>query len=196
VDRRRTVSNEESLLWLKGAVESLVASLHAGSLEFARCDHPAMEPGWAVEISLNGARVGVMGLVSAALRHPWRLTSPMPLAELSLLPLLAGVSTLRTIRPVPQYPAVRRDIAFVSDASVTHRDVVDLIKKAGPRELTEVELFDIFQSKEMGKGKRSLAYTLSFRSPDRTLTDVEVNDAFAKIVQALKKELNVEVREG
>ena len=196
IDRRRAVSNEESLLWLKGAVETLVASLHAGQAEFARCEHPAMETGWAVEIVLNGERVGCMGLVSAALRHQWRMTLPMPLAELRLAPLLAGVSAVAAVKPVPQFPAVRRDIAFVSDASVTHRDVIAAIRKAGPAELTGVELFDIFQSKEIGKGRRSMGYALAFRSPDRTLTDNEVNEAFAKIVQALKNELKVEVREG
>ncbi|MDD4019065.1 MAG: hypothetical protein PHV28_14110, partial [Kiritimatiellae bacterium] len=144
----------------------------------------------------NGGRIGCMGLVSAALRHQWRMTSPMPLAELRLAPLLAGAGAVAALKPVPQYPAVRRDIAFMADASVTHRDVVSAVRKAGPAELTAVELFDIFQSKEMGKGKRSLAYTLAFRSPDRTLTDQEVNAAFAKIVQALKEDLKVDVREG
>jgi len=196
VDRRRAVSNEEALLWLKGAVETLVAALHAGALEFVRCEHPAMEPGWALEISLNGEKVGCLGLVSAALRHQWRMTLPMPLAELRLTPLLKGTSAVSAVKPVPLYPAVRRDIAFVSDASVTHRNVVEVVRKAGPAELTGIELFDIFQSKEIGKGKRSMAYTLSFRSQDRTLTDAEVNGAFAKIVQALKSELGVDVREG
>jgi len=120
----------------------------------------------------------------------------MPLAELRLLPLLNHVTAVAAVKPVPQYPAVRRDIAFVSDASVTYGNVVETIRKAGPQELTGIELFDIFQSKEIGKGKRSMGYTLAFRSPDRTLTDQEVNDAFAKIVRALKSELNVEVREG
>jgi phenylalanyl-tRNA synthetase beta chain len=196
IDRRRAVSNEESLLWLKGAVETLVASLHAGTVTFARCEHPAMEPGWAVEMQLNGEAVGCMGLVSAALRHQWRMTAPMPLAELKLAPLLAGVSAVSAVKPVPQYPAMRRDIAFVSDASVTHRDVLEAIRKVAPLELTGIELFDIFVSKEIGKGKRSMGYTLAFRSPDRTLTDQEVNAAFAKIVQALKSDLKVEVREG
>ena len=196
IDRRRAVSNEEALLWLKGAIETLVASLHAGSVEFVRCEHPAMEAGWAVEIVLNGERVGCMGLVSAALRHQWRMNAPMPLAELRLSPLLGGVAAVSAVKPVPQYPAVRRDIAFISDASVTHRDVVTAIRKAGPAELTGIELFDIFQSKEIGKGKRSMGYALAFRSPDRTLTDHEVNEAFAKIVQSLKGELKVEVREG
>jgi len=62
--------------------------------------------------------------------------------------------------------------------------------------LTGIELFDIFQSEKLGKGRRSLAYALEFRSPDRTLTDAEVNAAFVKIVQALKDGLRVDVREG
>ncbi|MDX9794338.1 MAG: hypothetical protein RBU24_12600, partial [Kiritimatiellia bacterium] len=152
--------------------------------------------GWAVDILLNGERIGCMGLVSAALRHQWRMTAPMPLAELRLAPLLAGAGEVSGVKPVPQYPAVRRDIAFMADAEVTHRDVVETVRRAGPGELTEVRLFDIFQSKEIGKGKRSMAFTLEFRSPDRTLTDQEVNAAFSKIVQALKSGLSVEVREG
>jgi phenylalanyl-tRNA synthetase beta chain len=124
------------------------------------------------------------------------MTTPMPLAELKLAPLLAGAGVTTSIKPVPQYPAVRRDIAFVADAAVTHRDVVETVRQAAPSELTKVRLFDIFESKEIGKGKRSMAFTLEFRSPDRTLTDPEVNAAFTKIVQALKSELGVEVREG
>jgi len=110
--------------------------------------------------------------------------------------LLAGAGARGAVKPSPQFPATRRDVAFVADAGVAHRDVVEAIKKAGPAELTGVELFDIFQSKEIGKGKRSLAYALTFRSPERTLTDAEVNAAFARIVQALKDGLRVEVREG
>jgi len=197
IDRRRPVTNEESLLWMKGAVEVLASTLHAGDLSFAPAEHPAMEPGWAAEIRLNGQPVGCMGLVSASLRHQWRMTAPMPLAELRLAPLLAERGARSGgVKPVPQYPAVRRDIAFVAEASLTHAEIVSAIRKAGPAELTAIELFDIFESKEIGKGKRSLAFALSFRSPDRTLTDQEVNQAFLKIIQALKTGLNVEVREG
>ncbi|MCL2105167.1 MAG: hypothetical protein FWH21_08995, partial [Kiritimatiellaeota bacterium] len=100
------------------------------------------------------------------------------------------------IPPPPKFPAIRRDIAFVADAPILHHDVLAAIQKAAPKELTCVNLFDIFVSEKLGKGRRSLAYALEFRSPDRTLTDTEVNAAFAKIVQALKDSLRVEVREG
>lgn len=196
LDRRRPVTNEEALLWVKGAVESLVSALHAGDVTFASGEHPSMEKGWAADILLNGERIGVMGILSSTLRHQWRMTAPMPLAEVRLSPLLSGGASLRVIAPAPQYPAVRRDIAFVCDAQVNHNRVVEVIRKTGAKELTGIELFDMFQSKEIGKGKRSLGYALEFRSPDRTLTDNEVGDALGKIVQALKQELGVEVREG
>jgi len=196
LDRRRPVTNEEALLWVKGAVESLVSALHAGDVTFASGEHPSMEKGWAADILLNGERIGVMGILSSTLRHQWRMTAPMPLAEVRLSPLLSGGASLRVIAPAPQYPAVRRDIAFVCDAQVNHNRVVEVIRKTGAKELTGIELFDMFQSKEIGKGKRSLGYALEFRSPDRTLTDNEVGDAFGKIVKALKQELGVEVREG
>jgi phenylalanyl-tRNA synthetase beta chain len=196
VDRLRAASNEETLLWLKGAIENLAEAMHAGPLALAPCKHPGMEDGWAFEISLGVDAVGQMGLVSAALRHQWRMTSLMAVAELRLAPLLAGRAAGGAVKPPPKFPATRRDVALVVDASVTHEQIVAAIRKAAPSELTRVELFDIFHSKALGMGKRSLAYALEFRSPERTLTDAEVNAAFARIVQALKDGLHVEVREG
>lgn len=197
IDRRRAVTNEESLLWLKGAIEQLADSLHAGRLMFKNGEHPAMEPGFAVEIQLNGRTIGFMGAISAKIRHAWRMTAPMCVAEMKLSPLLSGAGRRSgMIKPPPQYPSVRRDIAFVAESDLTHADVVKTIRKAAPSELTAIELFDIFQSKEIGKGKRSLAYALFFRSAEKTLTDQEVNAAFTKIIQALKDGLHVEVREG
>ena len=70
------------------------------------------------------------------------------------------------------------------------------IRKAAPPELIDVSIFDIFTSKDIGKDRRSFAYSLAFRAPDRTLTDDEVNRAFAKIAEALKTTLQVDVRDN
>lgn len=196
LDRRRPLTNEESMLWMKGAVEQLVEILHAGKVDFKLNSHPAMDDGWSVDIILNKKTIGCMGLISKKIRHHWRMTLPMPMAELQLEPLLGGVDRVAAVKPVPAYPSVNRDIAFICDSSITHRDVVKCIRNVAPAELTKIELFDIFTSKAIGKGKRSLGYTLSFRSLERTLTDQEVNESFAKIIQALKDELKVDIREG
>ena len=193
---RATVSEEEAVLWMKGAVEELVAKLHAGHLEFVAADHPAFAQGASLAVKLNGRQIGVLGALSAKLRHPYRLTTQMALCELELCALLKRVDELGKVSAVPQFPLVRRDVAIVAERSVSNDDIVKTIRKNGGRELTRVALFDIFKSKELKDGRRSLAYALEFRSPERTLTDDEVGKTFQRIVDALKATAGIEVRES
>lgn len=194
--RRAAVSEEEAVLWMKGAVEELVAKLHAGHLEFVAAEHPAFTPGASLAIRLNGRQIGILGALSSKLRHPYRLTTQMGLCELELAPLLKRVDELGKVSAVPQFPLVRRDVAIVAEKSVSNEAVVKVIRKNGGRELTRVELFDIFKSKELKDGRRSLAYALEFRSSERTLTDDEVGKTFQRIVDALKATAGIEVRES
>ena len=196
LQRRASVTEEESVLWLKGAVEELVARLHAGRVEFVAEDHPAFAKGASLSVKLNGRPIGAMGALSAKLRHPYRLTTQMALCEMDLKPLLKHVGETGRVSAVPQFPLVRRDIALVADSSVKNADIESVIRKNGGRELTKTEIFDIFKSKELGAGKRSVAYALEFRSPERTLTDDEVGRDFQRIVDALKATAGIEVRES
>ncbi|MGN0853718.1 MAG: phenylalanine--tRNA ligase subunit beta [Kiritimatiellia bacterium] len=196
LDRRRPVSVEEALLWIKGAVERLAAALHVARLEFRPVDHPAMASGAALEIRAYGRTAGVMGVLSAKLRHPFRLTTQMALAEFDLAVLTKRSGAVGKVSPVPAFPMVKRDIAFVASDGITHEAVETCIRKAAPPELVSVTLFDIFKSKDIGKDRRSFAYSLAFRAADRTLTDEEVNRAFAKIAEALKTTLQVDVRDN
>ncbi len=193
---RAAVSEEEAVLWLKGAVEELIARLHAGRVEFTASEHPAFAKGAALEVKLNGRAIGVMGALSAKMRHPYRLTTQMALCELELKPLLKRVNEVGKVSAVPQFPLVRRDIALVAAANVTNDEIVKIIRKNGGKDLTKVEVFDIFKSKELKDGARSLAYALEFRSAERTLTDEEVGRAFQRICDALKATAGVEVRES
>ncbi|MBQ6915371.1 MAG: phenylalanine--tRNA ligase subunit beta, partial [Kiritimatiellae bacterium] len=186
--RRLPLSEEETVLWLKGAVEELIAKLHAGKVEFAVADHPAFARGAALAVRLNGRQIGVLGAVSQRLRHPFRLTTQMGLCELELKQLLKNFAQVGKVAPVPQFPSVRRDIALNVGEGVSHADIVDVIRKNGGRELTRVELFDIF--------KTSRAYSLEFRSGEKTLTDDEVGRTFQRIVDALKATAGIEVRES
>ena len=192
--RVKPVSVEEALLWMKGAVERVVKLVKVGKTEFRRTEHPAFAV--ALEIVINGRPAGVLGVVSDKLRHPFRLTTQLALAEMDLKVLLKRVDAIGKVTAVPQFPPVTRDIAFVANADVTHEAIVQAIRKAAPKELKDIRLFDIFTSKELGKGRASRAYSLTFRADDRTLTDDEVNAAFGRIVEALKSSLAVEVREG
>ena len=192
--RVKPVSVEEALLWMKGAVERVTKLVKVGKTEFRAVERPAFAV--ALEIVVNGRAAGVLGVVSDKLRHPFRLTTQMALAEMDLKPLLKRVEAIGKVVAVPQFPPVARDIAFVASSEVTHEAVVKAIRKAAPKELTDIRLFDIFTSKELGKGRSSRAYSLTFRADDRTLTDDEVNAAFGRIAEALKASLSVELREG
>ncbi len=195
LDTRRAVTNEEAALWLKGAVEALARALHADAVGLQPCDHPAMEPGWACTVTLAGELVGTLGVVSAVLRHQWRLNAPLAVAELRAGPLLARCFAQRAAGDVPAFPAIRRDLAFLAPDAVTHADVVAAIKRSASAELTSVELFDMFLSKENRETARSMAYALEFRSPSRTLTDEEVNLALEPIMRTLKEDLKVALRD-
>ena len=186
--RRTAVTEEEAVLWMKGAVEELIARLHAGRLEFAPADHPAFAKGAALQVKLNGKVIGVMGAVSAKLRHPFRLTTQMALCEMELKMLLKNFAAVGKVSAVPQFPSVKRDIALKVAKDVTNEAIVKIIRKNGGKELTAVSLFDIF--------KESRAYSLEFRSAEKTLTDDEVGRIFQRIVDALKATAGIEVREG
>lgn len=196
LDHRKAVTNEEAALWTKGALEQLALATGAGVVGLKACDHPAIEPGWAAEILLDGVVVGRMGLLRTALRHPWRMTCPMAIAEVVLRPFLSGFARNIKVSNVPSFPAIRRDIAMVTARAIRHEEIVAVIRQEQSANLTKINLFDIFELKDLGGSKRSLAYSLEFRSPSRTLTDDEVNASFQKIVQALRAKLGVEIREG
>ncbi len=186
--RRVAVTEEDVVLWMKGAVEELIAKLHAGHLEFAAVDHPAFVPGAALAVKLNGREIGVLGALSAKLRHPYRLTTQMALCELELKPLLKRTDVLGKVSAVPQFPLVRRDVAIVAKKEISHETIVKTIRKNGGKELINVTLFDTF--------KDSRAYALEFRAADRTLTDEEVGKTFQRIVDALRATPGIEVRES
>ena len=197
LDRRRAVAAEEALLWMKGALCRLASRVHVGKLDFKPlADHPAFEPGAALELVVNGRAAGVCGVVSAKLRHPFRLTTQMAVAELALEPLLKRVDAAGKAAAVPAFPMVRRDFSFVAGPEITYDAVCKCIRKAAPKELAAIDLFDIYSSKELGKDRRSFAYKLAFRAADRTLTDDEVNRAFAKILDQLRANLHIEVRDS
>lgn len=193
--KRAAVGEEEAVMWMKGAVQEIVLRLHAGKLEFKPAERHAFASGAALSVVLNGREIGVLGAVSSQLRHPYRLNSQMVLCELEVRPLLKRFDAAGRVSPVPQFPLVRRDVALLAAPSVSHADIVETIRRNGGKELVRVELFDVFRPKGGQESRRSLAYTLEFRSAERTLTDEQVGVMFQRVLDALKAMDGVEVRE-
>jgi phenylalanyl-tRNA synthetase beta chain len=196
LDRQRAVEPDEMFRWLKGVIEALWALQSGGPLTLLPETRDAMEPGWSVRIECGGRVVGWAGLLTAAIRDEWRIAEPVGVAELDMEALLAGRSRAMRLEPVPAYPAIRHDVALIVEERIRHEDLVAVIRRAGPAELTEVALFDIFRGGSVGDGRKSMAYTLTYRAPDRTLKDEDANRFDEAIRAALRQELGAEIREG
>jgi phenylalanyl-tRNA synthetase beta chain len=153
---------------------------------------PAHPHRFAVE--LDGKVVGVLLSFADKLLADYELDGrPAWGLELELAALLAqrGESEIEHLSP---YPPSVRDLALVLDDAVTHERVRAVIESAGGELLDDVTLFDVYSGRQIGRGRRSLAYTLTFRSPERTLTDDEVDDLHRTIVERLRGELGAELR--
>ncbi|MFA5043608.1 MAG: phenylalanine--tRNA ligase subunit beta [Kiritimatiellia bacterium] len=218
-DKRSALTETEIFLWLKGILESLCRKLAIRVAERPANDSQATAPGLgaglafqeltaapalynpdcfeknrAMAIALDGTPCGVLGLVREALRKEWRMVEPVAVLEMRLAPLLARVNTVPAAERLPVYPAVTRDIALRIANRLRHIDIVNAIWKVAPKELTTVELFDIFIGNGIGVGCKSMAYSLTYRSGERTLTDDEVNRLHEAVKDRLRNEIAVEIR--
>ncbi len=194
--KRAAITGPEMFSWMKGLIEHLVAGQGLGALSVALAEHPEFEPGQGVDLVVDGEVVGRMGLLRAAIRREWRLSQPVAVAELSTAALLQAEGRPVRAKAVPVYPAIARDMALVVDARVSHADILGVIRENAQKDLEKIELFDIFESEAIGSGRKSMAYSVTYRSHTRTLTDEDANAYHDQVKDALRRELDVAIREN
>jgi phenylalanyl-tRNA synthetase beta chain len=181
---------------LKGIVESLLGGLHIGGATFEPVEHPYFHPGRVARLRVDGEHVGVLGQLHPLVQEAFDLPGDVPVlaAEIDFDTLSQHIPASYLVKPVPRFPAVRQDIALVLDQSIPASQVQVSILAAGGKLLVDVRLFDVYQGGQVGAGKKSLAYALTFQAEDRTLTDQEVAKAQGRIVNKLEKELGARLR--
>ena len=179
---------------LKGILESLLTARKVKNFQFRAAEDPRFLKGHCAEVLVNKRVVGVFGEVVPALTKGMRLSTPLFVAMIQLKELLTAEERTLLYDPISQFPSTSRDVAFIAPKELEHRIVVDFIQKAHLPNLERVELFDIFEGEAVGEGRKSMAYSLIFRSAERTLTDDEVNSAHEKLRQKLERGLGVELR--
>jgi phenylalanyl-tRNA synthetase beta chain len=144
---------------------------------------------------IDGAAVGWIGELHPAVAERFDLKGPgVIVAELELDPVLAKAVDRSPTRPVPIYPPVREDLAFVVDRAVPVARVLEVIRMAGGPMLAGATLFDEYAGEQVGAGKRSLAFSLTYQAPDRTLNDGDARKIRERIALALTSELGAALR--
>ncbi len=183
---------------LKGVVESLLTGLHVGQVSFEAIQHPTYHPGRVAEVKVNGKTTGVMGQLHPKVAAAYEIKSdddwPVLVADLDLGLLLAQIPDGHIVRSIPRFPPVQQDIALVIDEHIPTDTVQALIAQTGKPLLTDVQLFDVFRGEQIGAGKKSLAYNLTFQSEEKTLTDKVVARQQNNIVKRLERELGAKLR--
>jgi phenylalanyl-tRNA synthetase beta chain len=179
---------------VKGVVENLVAQFTDQAICFEPAQHPCLHPSRSAQISAGDCALGVVGEVSVALSERFDLAAPAHLAELDLGALMSLQPPQRLHRPLSRYPAVERDIALVVADGVTAAQVAAVIRDVGGPWLERLELFDVYLGSQIERGHRSLAYSLAFRAPDRTLADDEVDATMAQIRERLAAAVGARLR--
>lgn len=182
----------------KGVLENLARELALPKVRFRALsadEAPQLQPGRAAEMMANGAVVGWVGEVHPLVVDAFGAEPPVVAFELDVAALVRAARPARDYVDVPTFPAVTVDQAFVVAEDVPHEKMVQVMTSAGGKLLESVALFDVYRDAErVGAGKKSMAYSLVYRAPDRTLTSEEVERAHGKLVSKVEKATGAEIR--
>ena len=174
----------------KGVVEGLLKQTGIAA-KFEKSDDTSLHPLNQAAITAGGKQIGVVGEVHPAVKEHFELTPPVFMFEINI-PALLPLMKDKVYRAIPKFPATVRDIALVVDSGVTHQQILDTMK--GFSLVTEVALFDVYAGGQIPAGKKSMAYRLTFQSPDKTLTDQQVNGVQQAILKKLAMGLGATLR--
>ena len=174
---------------MKGVVQRISEALRVATRTEAQRE-TWLVPGRSAAIMTDGTRIGVLGQLAAnvAERHGVPASEPVYVAEIDLdRAEQASRGHALTIEPLPRYPSVTRDISILVDDALAASVVRETVRQAAPDTLVRIREFDRYQGKGVPEGRVSLSLRLTFRSPDRTLTDTEVQSAMDAVLAALKE---------
>ena len=137
----------------------------------------------------------MVGELHPLVRENYDLTDvPLVAAELDLEAIFAAIPESYNVPPVPIFPSVLEDLAVVVEESVLAEQVEAAIRQAAVELLVDLRLFDLYRGTQVGEGRKSLAYSLVYQAPDRTLTDDEVAKIRARVIKYLESKLGAKLR--
>jgi len=170
---------------LKGIVEILLSRLRISGVKYLPLEHPSLTPGAAAEARLGDEPIAILGEVKPAVLANFDLSEATYLAEIDLEKILAAQRDLPIFQPISRFPAVSRDLALLVAKTLPAEKVAATLQAQAGELLESLQLFDVYEGKSLPQGYRSLAYSLVFRAPERTLTEEEINAIMTKIEAAL-----------
>ena len=180
---------------LKGLVENVLSIVGVTKYDVVKeTENDMYHPGRCANIKIGKDVIGTIGEVNPLLATNYDISQRVLFAEINIDKIVKYARNVKKYTPIPKFPAVERDIAMIVDETVEVGQIQKIIEKKAKKLLEEAKLFDVYRSEKIGNDKKSIAYALKFRVPDRTLTDDEINVVMKEIIEELEKQLNAELR--
>ena len=179
---------------LKGILEGLFNKLGVSSqINYVQSKMDGLHPGRTAEILLNGAKIGFVGQVHPTMQKNFDLKDTF-VFELSLKAVLEASTEPLHYNAIPRFPSITRDIALVAEKETASGQLKEIIAEAGGKLLKDVQVFDLYEGDRMEAGKKSIAFSLKYEDPEKTLTDEEVTKVHEKVLEALKEKAGAVLR--
>ena len=175
---------------IKGIVEELLIALgYENRYSLLTNNLPSyLHPGVSARINLNGKDIGYIGKL-----HP-NVEKDVYVCEINLDKLLENRVSKLKYKEINKYPSIQKDMAFIMNKDITSEEVMKVMKKAGGKLVTDISVFDVYEGINIGLNNKSIAYTLTFEDPSRTLTDEEVMEVFNNIIKEVETKLSIKLR--
>jgi phenylalanyl-tRNA synthetase beta chain len=187
----KQLSYQADYYLVKGFVETIFKNLGISEsryqLERVEEDNKCYHPGRSAYIKMNKKIVGVIGCVHPLMEKKYDVKN-VYVAELNLTEILSLKTQKVKFETIPQYPSVTRDIALVMDKDVASGDVVRTISRSSKRLMSEAKIFDIYEGEHVESGKKSVAISLTFQDPNKTLDEATINSAIENILKEVEKQ--------
>ncbi len=180
----------------KGVLESVIEDLGIARFKLRATDLPWLQPGRSAEVLVGGDVIGWLGEAHPSVLDAYECAGPVAVFEVQLKPLLKAARDVRPFTDLPRYPGVKMDVALVVDEGVSAERAEQTIRSAGGKLLESARLFDVYRGEGVPAGLKSLAYSLVYRDPERTLTSDEVEQAHEKLVRKVTGALGGRLRGG
>ena len=180
---------------LKGVVEAVLTDIRAQGIRYEACtDNPSYHPGRCAKVYRGDEYIGVFGQIHPLVAQNYGIDAELYCAELSLDALMKARGADPIYTPLPRFPAVSRDIAIVCDKKIPVAHLIDCIMKSGGEYLKGCSLFDIYTGSHIADGMKSVAFSLTMRADDQTLTDEHAEETVNAVLSALESKFGAKMR--
>lgn len=180
---------------LKGVIENILSLLGINNFSFNREDsNVTFHPGKTANLFIKKELVGILGEVHPDVTEKYGIDEDCYIAELNLDVLYNYANLEKKYKQLPKFPAVTRDIALLVDDSILVQQIEDIISRQGGSMVEKIKLFDVYKGKQIPDGKKSIAYSITYRLEHKTLTDEEVNKVHDKILKNLENNIGAQLR--